>query len=155
MKSFSSSSPLQGIAENDVQVLGMHHDAFSAAGVLGLQKILFCLLFHFISSLVTPIIGFLGDFEKLQFRASAHEIDHIFAVSLVDLYDPSKQSIDAHSSERYKTKLKIFSGGLFPIWGLTGAELHNSYCYVFLKLCSMQHTCWKMHYQRSLQRMPV
>lgn len=66
-------------------------------------------------------MGFLGDFESLQFHASPDEIDHIFAVTLEDLCDPEKHQIDQrYVDPRYPKPLKIFKAGLFPIWGLTG-----------------------------------
>lgn len=70
---------------------------------------------------MTPVLGFLGDFESLQFHASPDEIDHIFAVTLEDLCDPEKHQIDQrYMDPRYPKPLKIFKAGLFPIWGLTG-----------------------------------
>ena len=72
---------------------------------------------------VTPVLAFLGDFENLPFKVSPHEIDHIFAVTLADLCDPELQEIDQrYADPRYPKPLKIFKGGLFPIWGLTGAR---------------------------------
>lgn len=107
----------QGIPEDKVQILGITHDAFSSSGVFGTSQGSAPL-----NTPVTPVVGFLGEFERLEFHASAHEIDHIFAVTLADLCDPEQQTDDPRfSSPKFPYPLKIFKGGLFPVWGLTCA----------------------------------
>ncbi len=72
--------------------------------------------------LVTPVVGFLGNYESLQLRVSEHEISHVFCLSLADLCDPDKQTDDAIAGQRHGVQLRVFNAGPFPVWGLTCTE---------------------------------
>ena len=63
-----------GIAASDVvRVLGKFHDAMAITSIP-----------------VTPVVGFLGQYEALQFAPSQEEISDVFALQLEELLDPSK-----------------------------------------------------------------
>lgn len=89
-----------GVSAAYVNVLGNFHEVLSITGVT-----------------VTPIIGYLGDVERLPpWAPNPHEIDRIFTLSLNVLSDPAHKSIQ-HLPHR--GRIPVFSGGPAPVWGLT------------------------------------
>ena len=90
-----------GISQNEVDVLGVFHDAIAITGVP-----------------VTPVIGYLPkcpDLDSLD--VSKDEIDAVFALSLDEFTQQDKMS-----TYYYKTRelnIPVFNAGPWPVWGLT------------------------------------
>lgn len=69
---------------------------------------------------MTPVIGFIPEFNFERIRHNEREIESVFAVPLSVLLDPAQQEADVHATKRYGVKLVRFTGGPHVIWGLTG-----------------------------------
>lgn len=93
-----------GIAPEQVEVLGLAHEALSITGVR-----------------VTPVVGFVGELGDLSsLRISAAEIDLAFSLSLQQLVAPaSRVAMDLGARGRIPT----FTAGPEPVWGLTAVIL--------------------------------
>jgi hypothetical protein len=75
---------------------------------------------------VTPVIGFVGDIEKLNVTPNIDEVGEWFTVPIAALLDKNNWTIREFSAP-------IFHGGPYPIWGLTGYLLHRFLEDVILK----------------------
>lgn len=91
-----------GIPPSSVQVLGEWHQAMSITSVT-----------------VTPVIGWLGDLERLTLLPSPREIDAVFALTLDELAHPDKRELRMLGPR----KAPFFTAGPFPVWGLTALIL--------------------------------
>eukprot|EP01127_Copromyxa_protea_P009206 TRINITY_DN2153_c0_g1_i2.p1 TRINITY_DN2153_c0_g1~~TRINITY_DN2153_c0_g1_i2.p1 ORF type:complete len:107 (-),score=13.84 TRINITY_DN2153_c0_g1_i2:44-364(-) len=73
---------------------------------------------------VTPVIGFvenLGDLDKLNINHA--EVDHVFTVSLSELMDQSRWTLDDLGQRGLIPRFK--SPGRPDVWGLTGYITHH------------------------------
>jgi nudix motif 8 len=91
-----------GVAPTQVEVLGRFHDAEAITGV------------H-----VTPVIGFLGEVDVDALEPSAHEIDEVFTLPLVDLVAADTR----YQQEHRRGRMHVFDAGPWPVWGLTAYML--------------------------------
>lgn len=87
-----------GIPPSSVEVLGTYHDAMSITSVR-----------------VTPVIGWLGDIERLTLLPSPSEIDAVFALTIDELVHPEKREV----RQLGPRKAPFFTAGPHPVWGLT------------------------------------
>ena len=67
---------------------------------------------------MTPVIGFVGDIENLSVTPNIEEVGEWFTVPITALLDKSNWTMREFSAP-------IFTGGPYPIWGLTGYLLHK------------------------------
>lgn len=67
---------------------------------------------------VTPVVGFIGELNNLALSPNPDEVEQLFTVPLEDLLDFKKWTIKHFSTP-------VFTGGPFPIWGLTAYLLHR------------------------------
>jgi nudix motif 8 len=89
-----------GVPAARVRVLGTFHDARAITGVR-----------------VVPVIGFIGElFDLSSLRPSEAEIDAVFALSVRDIVDPEKRSLQTFGT---RGPFPVFDAGPFPVWGLT------------------------------------
>lgn len=91
-----------GIPPSCVEVLGTFHEVMSITSVR-----------------VTPVIGWLGDLEKLTLLPSPREIDAVFALTFDELIHPEKREI----RQLGPRKAPFFTAGPHPVWGLTAFVL--------------------------------
>jgi len=105
-----------GVALSRGQVLGCFHDAISITHLR-----------------VTPVLAFLGDLDVSSLTPCEHEIKDVFALSLRQLKDPQYQSVqtfdrrglETPSSVPSKFRLRRYTAGPYPIWGLTAHFVEN------------------------------
>lgn len=89
-----------GVRAEQVRVLGTFHDARAITGVR-----------------VVPVVGFIGELADLSsLRPSEAEIDAVFALSLSDIVDPTKRSLQTFGT---RGPFPVFDAGPYPVWGLT------------------------------------
>lgn len=62
---------------------------------------------------VTPIIGYLGDYDKLKFMPNPDEVSEVFAVPISQLCDPAYWRYQEFTAP-------TFCDDKHKIWGLTG-----------------------------------
>mmetsp|Transcript_27862 Transcript_27862/g.26704 ORF Transcript_27862/g.26704 Transcript_27862/m.26704 type:complete len:342 (+) Transcript_27862:175-1200(+) len=67
---------------------------------------------------VTPVVGYIGEFNELKLTPNPDEVEQLFTVPLSDLLDKNKWTIRDFSTP-------VFTGGPFVIWGLTAYLLHR------------------------------
>jgi nudix motif 8 len=89
-----------GVSAERVRVLGTFHDARAITGVR-----------------VVPVVGFIGELADLSsLRPSEAEIDAVFALSVRDIVDPTKRSLQTFGT---RGPFPVFDAGPYPVWGLT------------------------------------
>ena len=70
---------------------------------------------------MTPVVGYIDNVNVAAMNPS-DEVGDIFTVPLEDLLDPSKQDTQPDTPSQpspYPMRLKIYTAGPWPIWGLT------------------------------------
>jgi nudix motif 8 len=88
-----------GLSMNDIEVLGLFHEAQAITGVR-----------------VVPVVGFLGDVDLGALTISEAEIDEVFALRFEELLDDA-QRFEKILGERGPHP--VFVAGPHPVWGLT------------------------------------
>jgi nudix motif 8 len=87
-----------GIPAARVDVIGVFHEVMSITSVR-----------------VTPVIGWLGDVERLALVPAPAEIDAVFTLTLAELVHPEKREVRQLGTRR----APFFTAGPHPVWGLT------------------------------------
>jgi len=94
------SEEIEGIDEKDVSVLGVLRCNWGE-------------VHHLVGVAVTPVVCFIGDITTIDLRPNPDEVAECFTVPL-DLF------LDAERWVHRKDFAPMFTGGPYPIWGLTG-----------------------------------
>ena len=67
---------------------------------------------------VTPVVGFIGDLEKLTLRPNPDEVDSYFTIPMKDIIDSKNWTVSDHSTP-------IFTVDSYVIYGLTAYLLEK------------------------------
>ena len=81
---------------------------------------------------VTPVIGYVGDIEKLNVTPNIEEVGEWFTV-------PIEALLHKNNWTKRELSAPVFNGGPHPIWGLTGYLLHRFLEDVVLKFSIKGH----------------
>ncbi|CAM9778543.1 unnamed protein product [Chrysoparadoxa australica] len=94
-----------GIQDPRVEVLGvLRCDWSEVASLVGVA--------------VTPVVGFVGEINGDNLHANPDEVSHCFTI-------PLKTVMDVKHWDSVGRKAPVFTGGPYPVWGLTGYILHR------------------------------
>jgi hypothetical protein len=99
-----------GLSRDFVKILGTRNDVLSINDIAGILYVVLTLL----SGQVTPLVGYIGEMEKIHFNPNKDEIEEVFTISLSDL----------SSNLTWKNDKPVFNGP-HRVWGLTAYILHS------------------------------
>lgn len=94
--------------------------------VLGILRCNWNEIFNLTGISVTPVVGYINDYDNLKIVANKDEVENYFTVPIIDLMEETNWVTGKFSAP-------VFNGGPYKIWGLTGYILEKFVQEVVLK----------------------